>query len=350
MTDSTADSDAQLTAITRAVPPLYVGVDVGGTGIKLGIVDDQGQTLAYRRIATLAERGPEDAVARIAEAVEQLLAGVGALGAQVRAIGLGTPGTMDIPAGMLVDPPNLPRWAHFPIRDRLAEATGYPVVFSNDAAAAAFGEFWLGSGKEYPSIVLLTLGTGLGGGIIIDGRSLDGENSHGSECGHIIIDSSPAARLCSCGQRGHLEAYASATAVIKRTVEALGDHPDSAVAQRVAGGEDVTPLLVAEVAEQGDAFARRIVLETADYLTIGVVTLLHVIDPGAVILGGAMTFGGNDSPLGREFLERVRSSVRRKTFPVIAERTTIDFATLGNRAGYLGAAGIARESLARQRP
>ena len=118
---------------------------------------------------------------------------------------------------MFLQPHNLPHWHYFPIRDCVAEAFGLPTTFANDANAAAYGEFWVGSGQKFHSIVMLTLGTGVGGGIIIGDLSVDGENSHGSECGHIIIDNSPAARMCGCGQPGHLEAYCSATALVKRT-------------------------------------------------------------------------------------------------------------------------------------
>ncbi len=331
--------------LTEAQRPLFLGVDVGGTSIKIGLVDDQGRTIAFTRLPTQQERGVQDAVNRMARASRQLLEQHGLALADVAAIGLGTPGTMDIPAGMILEPPNLPAWRHFHIRDALSAATGVPVVFANDAGAAAYGEFWVGAGRQYPSIVLLTLGTGVGGGIIIGDFSLDGENSHGAECGHMIIDSSPQARVCSCGQRGHLEAYASATAVIKRTEEFLAQQPPaegSPLGLAMSQGRAVTPLMVAEAAEQQDAAAEGIIMETADYLAIGIVSLMHIIDPGAVLLGGAMTFGGEGSPLGKRFLERVRSETRSKTFPVLARRTAIRFAQLGGDAGYVGAAGLAR--------
>ncbi|MCO6456723.1 MAG: ROK family protein [Pirellulaceae bacterium] len=334
--------------LLEARRPLYLGVDVGGTGIKIGLVDDLGRTIDFTAIATDEQRGPQDAVNRIAGACRRLLDAQGLSVQDVACIGLGTPGTMDIPQGMLLDPPNLPTWSNFPIRDRLAAACHRDVFFANDAGAAAYGEYWVGSGREFGSIVMLTLGTGVGGGIIIGDLSIDGENSHGSECGHIIIDSSPAARLCSCGQRGHLEAYASATALIQRTQEALARGRDSSLAERLADGEALSGLLVSREAEAGDRLAHELVMETADYLTIGVVTLIHTIDPGAVILGGAMNFGGEKSSLGRQFLQRVRDGVRARAFPVPASRVTIRFASLGGDAGYIGAAGLARVGWNRQ--
>jgi glucokinase len=249
---------------------------------------------------------------------------------------------MDIPAGKLVKPVNLRGWDDYYIRDRLSHYCELPVAFANDAAAAAYGEYWVGSGRTYHSLVLLTLGTGIGCGIIIGDLSVDGENSHGAECGHIIIDPSEDARWCGCGQRGHLEAYASATAVIKRTQEALDVGAESSLAERIKGGEKLTPKLMAEEAERGDKLSTEIILDTAKYLGIGLVTLIHTIDPSGALLGGAMTFGGKESKLGRRFLARVRQEFRRRAFELLAERTKIDFASLGGDAGYIGAAGIAR--------
>lgn len=331
-----------LIAVADAEPPLLLGIDIGGTSIKFGVVDSRGDTLAFGRVPTKPRRPPQEAVDRVKVACEQLLEQRGIEASRIAAAGLGSPGTMDIPTGMLLEPPNLYAWHNFGIRDAFAEALELPVAFANDGAAAAYGEFWLGAGRDDPSLVMLTLGTGVGGGIIHHNHSIDGEHSHGSECGHVIIDSRPDARVCSCGQAGHLEAYASATAVVARTEELLELGRASTVRRRVDGGEKLTSLLVAEEAEAGDELACDIVLETADYLAIGVTSLVHVIDPTVVILGGAMDFGGLESELGRTFLERVRQQFRSRTFPALARHTRIEFASLGGDAGYLGAAGLAR--------
>lgn len=333
--------------VANAQPPLFAGVDVGGTSVKVGIVDSLGRTLGWAAIPTEATRGPDDGVRRMGQAVCRLIEQIGLRREQVAGVGLGTPGTMDIPAGMLLDPPNLPGWVDYPIRDRLSRECQLPVSFTNDAAAAAYGEYWVGSGKSLPSMVMLTLGTGLGGGIIINDKSLDGEHSHGAECGHIIIDCRDDARVCSCGGSGHLEAYASALAVIRRTQEALDAGAATSLRQRMAVGESLTPLLLAQEAEAGDSLALQIILDTARYLGIGLTSLMHTIDPSCVVLGGAMTFGGNDTPLGRRFIERVREEVWRRAFPIVA-KTPIEYASLGGDAGYIGAAGIARAEAARR--
>jgi len=328
--------------VASAQRPFFLGFDVGGTNIKLGIVDDKGRSIADTKIVTEEERGPREAVKRARIAVDELLASVGLSVKDLAAVGLATPGTMDIPRGMFLQPHNLPHWHYFPIRDCVAEAFNLPVTYANDANAASYGEFWVGSGQRFHSIILLTLGTGVGGGIIIGDLSVDGENSHGSECGHIIVDSSPIARMCGCGQPGHLEAYCSATALVARVQELLDSGRPTSLSKRVGADAPLTALMIAEEADRGDSLAFECIMELGTWLGLGIVTLMHTIDPGAVILGGAMNFGGHDDPVGRRFLEHVRGVVRKHAFPIPAQKTTIDFAALGGDAGYIGAAGIAR--------
>ncbi|MCA9213775.1 MAG: ROK family protein, partial [Planctomycetales bacterium] len=191
---------------TATTPPLFVGVDVGGTNIKFGLVDDVGKPLAKHHIPTQQEKGPEDAMQRCTDVMHRLVADAGFDFAEVAAVGLATPGTMDLDNGILLQPHNLPEWWEFPIRDCLRKLCKKPVEFANDANAAAFGEYWIGSGADYASIALFTLGTGVGGGVIVGDMTLVGEHSAGSELGHTVIDYNSTARLCGCGQRGHLEA------------------------------------------------------------------------------------------------------------------------------------------------
>jgi len=340
--------DRQFITLSEARMPLFAGIDLGGTNIKVGIVDDCGRPLSWHKIPTDSPRGPEDGARRMAEAVAEAARQAGLKPEQIAAVGLGSPGTMDIPAGMLLEPHNLPGWYHFPIRERVSHYTELPVTFVNDANAAAYGEFWVGTGRDFHSMVLFTLGTGIGCGVIIGELLIEGEHSHGAECGHIIVDSSPNARVCGCGQPGHLEAYASATAVIKRAEEALAAGRASLVRQQIAGGERLTPLLLAKAAEQNDALALELIMDTARWLGIGAVDLAHTIDPDGIVLGGAMTFGGQESPLGRKFLEQIHHEFKQRAFPVLAETIKIGFASLGGDAGYLGAAGIARAALRRK--
>jgi glucokinase len=330
--------------LSDAQAPFFVGLDLGGTNIKLGVVDDLGRTVAssYLTIKTEVPKGPEDASRRMGQAVLESIRRAGLTPKRVAGVGLGSPGTMDIPAGKLVKPANLPGWEYFPLRDRVGHHCGMPVTFANDATAAAYGEFWVGSGKDFQSMILLTLGTGIGCGIVIGDLLLDGQHSHGGEFGHSIIDCDEDARVCGCGKRGHYEAYGSATAVIKRTREALQSGRRSSLAKALKQGAELTPLLVEQHAQAGDKLSLELILETARYLAVGAVNLMHTIDPDAILFGGAMTFGGKRSPLGRRFLDHIKQEIRKRAYEVPAEKTVIDFATLGGDAGYLGAAGIAR--------
>jgi len=330
-----------------AKTPLFVGVDLGGTNIKVGVVDDLGRALSWVSVSTEVEKGPDHSTQRMGDAVATAIAEAGLKPADIARVGLGSPGPMDIQQGILLKPVNLKNegqngWKGFPIRDKLAEICGMPVAFNNDANAAAYGEYWVGSGREYDSMVLFTLGTGIGCGIIVDDKLIAGAHSHGAECGHIILDHGDDARMCGCGKTGHLEAYASATAVIRYTQQLLDAGRETSLSKRIADGAELTPKLVAEEAENGDPLSLEIVMETAKYMGVGIVTVMHTIDPECVMLGGAMTFGGAGSDLGRRFLDRIKEEVAARAFPALAEKTIIDFATLGADAGFIGAAGIAR--------
>ncbi len=333
----------EIIPIEIAIKPFCWGIDVGGTGIKIGLVDDLGKTVAYEKLPTREPEGPTSAMQRVAAVMldfdEQFAFGEGA----VLGIGLGAPGPMDLPGGKLVAPPQLPTWWGFGIRDSLAKLTGLPVAFLNDANAAAYGEFWLGTGKKTSSMLLLTLGTGVGGGIVHEGELVNGVNSFGGECGHALVDPSPTAQICTWGGgRGHLEAYASASGIAMRTRQRIMEGATSSLSQ-LAGDSDLTALSIYEAALAGDPLALEMIDDTAKWLGIGITTFVHTLDPGMVVLGGAMDFGGAGSLLGERFLEVTRKEFKRHTFDNVYKGTTIQFAKLGADAGYLGAAGYAHK-------
>ncbi len=335
-------SHRRTVAAAAARPPFYVGVDVGGTNVKLCVVDDLGQPLSWGSIPTEVPQGPDKAVGRMAAAVLEAVTAAGVERSAIAGVGLGVPGGLDREKGLLVAPVNLPGWWDFPLRDRLAAGCGLAVRHFNDGAAAGYGEYWVGAARDYRSMVLFTLGTGVGGAIIVGDVLVEGEHGTGAELGHTIIDYNESARLCPCGQRGHLEAYAGATAVIRRTEEALSAGRPSSLQERVRSGAALNPLVLADEAERGDELALEIVLETARFVGIAVVNALHSIDPDGVILGGAMTFGGDETALGRQFLARIKQEVGQRAFAELVGRTSIEFASLGGDAGCIGAAGLAR--------
>ena len=331
--------------------PIFAGVDIGGTNVKIGLVDDSGQVIADTKFPTQPDKSPEVAISQARTEFEQLLDPFDLEWEDVAAVGLGTPGPLDISKGMILTPTNLPGWHDFPVRDRLSTALGKKVTYANDAGAAAFGEFWIGGGQAVNSMILLTLGTGVGGGIIINDLSVDGANSHGAEVGHLVIETGPKARICGCGQLGHLEAYASATALVDRTLEAMGDSTTGAntvLRKQTGEASPLSALMISDAAAGGDEFATRMVMETAVYLGRGIAQLAHVVDPAAFILGGAMNFGGNQTELGQRFLDAVMAEARQLVFPVLGQRMIVKFAELGSEAGFVGAAGLSRAQYNRE--
>lgn len=352
----------------------FLGVDVGGTNIKIGLVDQLGQTLGTASISTRAAQPAQQAIDRSADACRRIAHEAGVAWPDVAAAGLGVPGPMSLPDGCLFDPSNLPGWHNFYAQPALQKALGIPVSFINDANAAALGEAWIGGGAAHRSLALFTLGTGVGGGLITEGHLINGVNSFGSEMGHMVVDSSPDARLCVWGGgRGQLEAFASASAVAAQAAAGVQAGVDSilcrlqelrsSVAADPTSGErasdhrydkdhsdtddddEITAKDVYLAAQAGDGFALELVDEAAFYLGIGVTTAVHLIDPGIVLLGGAMNFGRTDCPIGRRFLKGVIDEFQRRTFANVAAGTQIDYATLGGDAGYIGAAAFARQNL-----
>lgn len=336
-----------------AASPYFLGIDVGGTNIKIGLVDYHGKTVAFQSIATEDGSGAEGAIDRAAATCRQLATSSQVPFAEVVAAGLGTPGPMSLSEGKLINPSNLPAWHNFPAQHVLQKALKIPVSFINDANAAALGESWVGAGAGHRGLAFFTLGTGVGGGLISEGQLINGVNSFGSELGHVVVDSRPDARLCVWGGgRGQLEAYASASAVAAQARAGLKAGVESNLSQWVEdqpAGEDqpdveLTSKDVHEAAVAGDAFALELIDEAAFYLGIGVTCAVHTIDPGLVLLGGAMNFGGRGCAVGRRFLQGVIDEFQRRTFANVFAGTTIDFARLGGDAGYIGAAAIARQN------
>ncbi len=316
---------------------LFVGLDVGGTNMKAGVVDDSGRPLSAVNLPTDHERGQEYGLERMCDTIREAARAADLRMDQIAAIGVATPGTMDIPAGIILDPPNLKPWRNVPVRQYVFDKFKLPTAFQNDANAAAFGEYWAGAGKGRHSMVLFTLGTGIGGGIIIGDMVVEGEHSHGAELGHMKIETTHP-RRCGCGRLGCLEAYASATAVVGRAREALEkDDGRSSLHAVLKRHGEITSRDIFDAAANGDALAGTIVEETAFYLGVGAMNLMHMIDPDMIVFGGGMIAAGEP------FLERIRHHVREMAFPVPAAKTQVRYAQLGSDAGFIGAAACARK-------
>jgi glucokinase len=310
--------------------------------MKGGVVEDTGRVLSSVSLPTEAYRGQEFGLERMCETIRAAVAAANLRLDQISAIGVATPGTMDIPGGLILDPPNLKPWRNVPVRQYIYDAFKVPTAFQNDANAAAYGEFWVGAGKDMHSMVLFTLGTGVGCGIIIGDLIVEGEHSHGAEVGHMKIEITNP-RQCGCGRWGCLEAYSSATAVVKRTLEALAQAGGKSSLSELLQQGEITARDVFSAAAAGDALADKIVEDTAFYLAVGATNMMHTIDPDMIVYAGGMIAAGES------FLERIRKHVRQLAFPVPAARTQIGYARLGNDAGFIGAAACGRLLYSRQK-
>lgn len=322
-----------------ATKPLYVGLDVGGTTMKAAVVDDSGKPGPHVSLPTNPERGQEAGLETMCEAIRAAIKASDVSLADIAAIGVATPGLMDIKLGLILDPPNLKPWRNVPVPAHIRKVFNKPTAFQNDANAAAFGEFWVGAGKEVESMVLFTLGTGVGGGIIVDGRVLEGNASHGGELGHMRIELPDRGRLCGCGRRGCLEAYASATAVVARTREAMASFRGPTRLRALLRDDDGFELNAKEVfdvAAAGDELAQIIVDDTAYYLALGACAVMATVDPQQIAFGGGMIAAGDS------FLAKIKEYIGRYGLSYPASKVDVRYATLGSDAGFIGAAGCAR--------
>ena len=264
---------------------LYLGVDLGGTNIKAALVDAEGNILNESSVPTNLPRQAEAVCDDIAALCTALADGV-----RVHGIGVGCPGTVD---GGVVRYSNNLNWHDFAMADYLQGKTGLPVRLANDANAAALGEALAGCAKGAESAVIVTLGTGVGGGVVLNGKLLTGYTGAASEPGHTVICDTPNAPLCTCGRRGCFEAYASATALIRMTRQAMDAHPESAL-HTVAANGTVNGRTAFDAAELGDAAAKQVVDDYIHYLAVGIANLINMFFPQVIGLSGGVANQGEN--------------------------------------------------------
>lgn len=308
----------------------YVGIDLGGTFIKGGIADVEGNILVNDKIPTESEKGSKGVASNIAKLTEILLEKSGLTIGDMVGMGIGVPGMIDSKRGEVVYSNNL-NWEHFFISEEVERLTGLPVKIANDANVAAIGEAKFGCGKEYENTILITLGTGVGGGIVIDGKLFEGNRSAGAELGHSVIVA--GGEQCTCGRKGCLEAYASATALIRDTKRAMQANPQSKMWE-VGSLENVTGKTSFDYAGC-DEWAKAVVDNYIEKLGTGLTNLANEFRPEAIILGGGVCAQGDNliKPL-QEFLDG--ELYAGKKGPQVKLLT----ATLGNDAGLLGAVAL----------
>lgn len=311
----------------------YAGIDLGGTFVKCGIVDETGRILAKKSVPTGKERPYREIVRDMAEAVKELAEGLSLSLSDLRGAGVGSPGTVDSARGTIVYSNNI-RWENVPLGPALSELLGMPVSVTNDANAAALGECFCGAGAGYRDVVLVTLGTGVGGGIVIGGKLYEGGRSAGTEIGHEVIRA--GGERCTCGRRGCFEAYASATALIRKTVRAMERHPESALHALAPSPEAVDGKTAFDGLRMGDRTAKRVVAEYVRDLAEGLANVANVFRPQVILLGGGICKEGETllAPLRRQFEARLYGG---GGYAPVA----LAVASLGNDAGLCGAARLA---------
>lgn len=308
---------------------IYIGADIGGTAIKVGICDEQGKLVQTYEGPTGTEGGTDLIMNNIADYARSIVETSPYSWDQVAGVGIGIAGFMDIPEGFVIMSPNLPL-RNVPVKKILEEKLGKPVKVDNDANVAALGEAWSGAGAGIPNIVCYTLGTGVGGGIIINGRIYQGFNGMAGELGHMSIVPDLEAIQCGCGKMGCLETVSSATGIIRMAKDAVerGDRTS------LAGIELLTAKDVFDAAKAGDEVASRIVSRAAFYLGKSMAAIAVVVNPQRFIIGGGVSKAG-------EFLfEQIREVFRKFTPETAQAGVEIVPAILGNDAGIVGAAGL----------
>lgn len=310
---------------------LFIGVDIGGTNVKCGVIDRGGRALAKKSFKTDCSCGGERVIEGVCAAVDEFAAELG--GENLCAIGVGVPGLVDSERGVVVCSGNL-EWYNVDLETPVKKRFGVPVKIANDANAAALGEARFGAGSGYSDSVMLTLGTGVGSGIIIGGKIFAGTKSAGAEIGHMVIEA--FGEPCTCGGRGCFEAYASATALKALTRKKMLENPDSKMWE--IGGIDNVSGKTAFLYSETDSAAAEVVERYVNYLSVGIVNIANVFRPEAIILGGGVSYEGEK--LLRPLKRKLKENIFAKGFGPDVE---LILATLRNDAGFMGAAALNME-------
>ncbi|RXZ84081.1 ROK family protein [Paenibacillaceae bacterium] len=297
---------------------IAVGIDIGGTKTAIGIVDEQGTTLAKNAIKTDLSVSPQQMTERIAQTVQQLLDGQGIAVSDLKGIGIGAPGPLDPANGKITCPPNLPSWWDFPLVEELHRHLPAPIRMENDASAGALAEHWIGAAQDTDHFIYITISTGIGSGIYLHGKLLTGSTGNAGDAGHIVVD--PTAGTCVCGQKGCWEFVASGTAIQRQGSALLG--------------REVTSKEIFELAQSGDAACAGLVDQVFHHIGVGCVSLINLFDPQKIVIGGGV------SQVGDPLFTAVRDYVSKYALNPSGRKTAIVPAALLQDAGLIGAASL----------
>jgi glucokinase len=316
---------------------MAIGVDVGGTNVRLALVRFTGEVLKRMRLKSNAHLGPEALVSRLGEAIDNLAALAEGFNGTAAAVGIGVAGNVAPTTGVVVVSPNLPGWRNIELKRLLEERLGLTVVVENDANVMAVGEKWRGAGMDFSHFLCLTLGTGVGGGLILNGKLWRGYWGSGGEVGHMILD--PDGDECSCGNRGCLESFASASAVCRKALSALRGGRPSLLAEYLPRPKDLSARLVAEAACRGDGLALAVFEEVGRSLAVAIGNIMNLLGLEAFLIGGGVSASWDlFYPSLQQELNRVCKLFPPEMFQVLRTR-------LGEDGGVLGAARIAFDAV-----
>jgi glucokinase len=311
----------------------YIGVDLGGTNIKAGIVDLQtGRLISRRSAPTLAREGHDAVMLRIASLIDELIAASGHPREDFGGIGIGVPGVLDLENGLVLFLPNLPgTWPKVPLAQFIQDKIGLPVRLLNDARAITLGEWKFGAGRGVDTLACFAIGTGIGGGLVINGHLHLGIGGTGGELGHQTIDFNGP--LCGCGNRGCLEAYASGPAIAAMGIKAVIQGQTTTIGALVDHDLNrITPQVICQAADQGDRVAKDIYAQAGEFIGIAVSNVLASVGPRKVVIAGGV------ASAGELLLDPIRSTVRQRVFIMPSDQVEILQAELGSNAGVMGVA------------
>ena len=305
-----------------------IGIDVGGTNVKIALVDD-GKIIYSNSVPTYAQMGYEYTVNNIKQAIKDLMKETETTAADIKGIGFDFPGQVDYKTGIVKLAPNIPGWVNVPIAQMIEEAFHIPTRIDNDVRCAALGEMNFGAGKGCQNFVCITVGTGIGSGLVVNGQLVRGAANAAGEIGHIKLQMKDGP-ICGCGDTGCLEAFASGPSIVAMAQDYLKSGKSTKF-REMAGDGEITPYIVAKAAEAGDPVAKRIFTIIGEYVGMGLVSVINLLNPEKVIIGGGVAEAGD------LLLEPIRKTVMERAMVVARESVEIVPAELGNSAGVIGA-------------
>ena len=308
-----------------------IGIDVGGTNVKIALVDDNGKIIYSNSVPTYAKMGYEYTVNNIKQAIKDLMKETNTTPSDIEGIGFDFPGQVDCKTGVVKLAPNIPGWVNVPIAQMIEDEFHIPTRIDNDVRCAALGELKFGAGRGCENFICITVGTGIGSGIVINGKVVRGATNAAGELGHIKLQMN-GGPICGCGDTGCLEAFASGPAIVAMAQEYIKGGKSTKFREMAAAeGGEITPYMAAKAAEEGDPVAKRIFEIVGEYIGIGLTSVINLLNPERVIIGGGV------AESGELLLGPIRKTIKERAMVVAGNAVEIVPAQLGNSAGVIGA-------------